>query len=486
LETEPRLISTELDFLYSRINYEHNVPAKGDDSFRLATMIELLKRLGDPHLRIKAIHVAGTKGKGSIVTMLGSILCECGFKVGVYTSPHLESLCERFLINRRMITDHSLNSHLLRIKGIVSELDQLAKEDPEIHCPTFFEIVTAVAFCWFADENVDWAVLEVGMGGRLDSTNVCLPKACVISNISFDHTGQLGNTLQLIAREKAGIIKSGVPVITGTEAPEALEEIRRIAAQRNAPLFVWKEDFEIDRPTRGQIWRNEQPAQSENLQLQFTKQIRPFDVFGNVDGNEFVIRDMELSMNGRHQMTNAMLASMASKVLQLRGEPITDQCVIRGIAQATIAGRIEFVSTRPDVVLDVAHNVASAISLARWIDDYGQQQISTVRKTLIFGASRDKDVDGLLKILMPRFDSVILTRFHDNPRCETIEKMERKARNVKNQLELTTTIDTDEQCLSAWTNVRRQLNSHDFVCIAGSVFLIAELSKAVRDSMMTS
>jgi dihydrofolate synthase/folylpolyglutamate synthase len=225
--TPDRDLSKILDKLYGRINYERQVRVS-PTGFRLDKMRELLDRLGNPQSAWPAIHVAGTKGKGSVTTMVGSILTTSGFRTGVYTSPHLEKINQRMAVDGQVISDTQLLAVLAEMGPAIEAMDQEAarKNGNEL---TFFEITTAAAMLFFAQQSVDYAVLEVGLGGRLDSTNVCEPAVCVITNISLDHTRQLGNTIGKIAREKAGIIKPEVPVISGAIQPDAAAAIAEVA-----------------------------------------------------------------------------------------------------------------------------------------------------------------------------------------------------------------------------------------------------------------
>lgn len=235
------------DFLFGRINYERTslVPYSTGE-FKLDRIRRLLAALGDPHKKFPAIHIAGTKGKGSTAAMMASILQVAGYRVGLYTSPHLNSLEERFVVNGQLCSEPEFVSLVQEIQRAVHEIaeQELSGVSPPLGEHTFFEITTALGLLHFARQNVDAAVLEVGLGGRLDSTNVCLPAVCIITTISFDHTRQLGNTLALIAAEKAGIIKPGVPVVSGVTNDEPREVIRVIAAQQNAPLYERTIDFD--------------------------------------------------------------------------------------------------------------------------------------------------------------------------------------------------------------------------------------------------
>ena len=474
--------SAELEFLFGRINYELRMPARADSAFHLATMRRLLELLGDPHKKIPAIHVAGTKGKGSVATMMEAILRSSGHRVGKYTSPHLESIRERFIIDGEMITDQQMNAQLVIIIECVQEIDRLSKIESSLHPPTFFEISTAVAFCWFAQQKVDYAVLEVGLGGRLDSTNVCCPIITFITNISFDHVRQLGNNLRSIAREKAGIIKPGVPLVTAVDNPEALDEIRRIASGNDSPIYCWKYDFEVDRVTKGDFERA--IGDKSNLEPHAS-----FDVFGKLNQTDFALRNLSSKLRGRHQMQNAVTAIIGAKLMQMHGHQVTEDAIRLGIETANQPGRIEMVSHDPTVVLDVAHNVASAQSLVQWIVDMELSRLANRRSTLVFASSRDKDLPGILNILLPHFETVVLTRFGLNPRACPVGKLHKIAKQAIAERGLATRIICADESSDAWyvalDAVDQRDPSNDFICVAGSVFLVADLRELVLSHFQT-
>ena len=211
-----------IEFLYGRLNYERQPGEKiGRDAFKLNTIRSLLAQLGHPEKRLPTIHIAGTKGKGSVASMVSQILVESGFRVGTYSSPHLETVRERTTVNGQLISREAFVRRFDQMANAIESLDRSAEQDPNVRRPTFFEITTALSLLHFAESNVDFAVLEVGMGGRLDSTNACEPSLSIITNISLDHTRQLGSTVEQIAFEKAGIIKPGVPVVCGASEPAA-------------------------------------------------------------------------------------------------------------------------------------------------------------------------------------------------------------------------------------------------------------------------
>jgi dihydrofolate synthase/folylpolyglutamate synthase len=325
--------------------------------------------------------------------------------------------------------------------------------------PTFFEITTAMAFLHFARQQVDAAVLEVGLGGRLDSTNVCRPSVCIITSISFDHTRQLGNTLAAIAGEKAGIIKPGVPVISGVVNEEPREVIRHVAHESGARLFQCGEDFDFD-DSSGSSTRGEG---GERL-----------DYREPAADPVWTLADVQVGLLGRHQAANAAAAIAAVRRLQEQGWPIGETALRQGLAAVRWPARIEVVGRRPTVILDVAHNVASIAALLAVLGE----RFAGRRRILIFASSKDKDTAGMLRLLLPAFDEVVLTRYIRNPRAVELEVLydlalsQIPAGNHGQRSPAVHTAATPEQ---AWHLARQAAGPDDLVCIAGSFFLAAEL-----------
>ena len=329
-----------LSKLYSRINYELKIRVEPRD-FKLYNIRALLARVGDPHLSYPVIHVAGTKGKGSVATMAANILTASGRKTGLFTSPHLQRINQRIVIDGSTISDAGFEAVLEQLDPQIAAMDELCAKirksqpsqntdqktdpddwlspDPETELPltgkplTFFEIMTAAAMLHFANQNCDAVALEVGLGGRLDSTNVCKPAISVITNISLDHTRQLGSTVDRIAFEKAGIIKPGVPVICGARDPVAVEVIQNIAEERKADMFLFGRDFSITekRLSGGPLSELTKQAPVGNSQVEF-------DCHGKLcltdqAAVDFAHKGLRLAMLGQHQRTNAALAVAATE-----------------------------------------------------------------------------------------------------------------------------------------------------------------------------
>ena len=336
-----------LGWLDSRVNYERQSPTGpgGNGSFSLARMRRLLALIGRPHDAFEVVHVAGTKGKGSTVAMIAAILGEAGLRVGRYLSPHVHRLEERIAVDGRPIPEADLLRSFAAVVPAVERLDAAALRRGT-RMPTWFEVVTAVAFDHFARTKVDIAVLETGLGGRLDATNVSRPAVSVITSISLDHMAILGPTVRHIATEKAGIIKRGCPVVCGARDPAARKVIVATAQKRRAPLRLVDRDFTVAHaPAAGST-----PLAGDTLLLRA----------GSGSGAK---QAYPLSMAGRHQADNAALAVMAIGELRRRGFRIPEQAVRAGLAAVHLPARIERIADRPLVILDAAHNVASMESL---------------------------------------------------------------------------------------------------------------------------
>ncbi len=449
---QPQLNDLErrLSDLFGRFNYERKMPPTSK-SFKLQGMRELLEELGNPHLSYPVVHVAGTKGKGSVSTMVGAILTESGHKTGVYTSPHLESIHQRLKIDGQMISDEGLIQVLDNIQPALDRVDAVRTANDKRPL-TFFEVCTGVAFLYFAQQKVDAVVLEVGLGGRLDSTNVCQPAVCVITNISHDHTKQLGETLQEIANEKAGIIKAGVPVISGAVNPAAHSVIQKIAIDRGSELFVLDRDFD---------------CQTENE--------NEFSTRGTIGEVEYELTQLKPRMLGAHQLANASIAVAATKVLQAKGFTIPDRAIHHGLETAHLAGRTEVVSREPTIVLDMAHNVASTIALVETMRNQFPNWSSAGARRLLMATSRDKDALGMLQQLIQHFDEIVFCKYETNPRGKEPSELLQLASRLRDQMNLAVKLQVIESPQEAWAMTEEKNRPDDIVCIAGSAFLIAEL-----------
>lgn len=449
---------TALEFLFSRINYERTtqIPYR-TGGLKLERMQQLLSLVGDPHLSLPVIHVAGTKGKGSTATMIAAILQAAGYRTGLYTSPHLERLEERFLINGQLCTDEEFVRLAADLQRATNELEA---RDPQNRCPTFFEITTAMGLLHFARSRAEAVVLEVGLGGRLDSTNICKPKVCVITSISFDHMKQLGNTLGAIAREKAGIIKPGVPVVSSVTEDEPRIAIAEIAAANNAPLIQRGRDFDFrvatDRARGVMSVTYREPANQSQYEL----------------------GPLPVGMLGEHQAVNAATAIAALRNAQEHFQ-ISEAAIRHGLATAKCPARIEVVREQPTVVLDVAHNLASIEALLAAIEARFTQR----RRILVFASSRDKDYAGMLRLLLAKFDHVVLTKYVNNPRAvEPAELLSLATSLIADKENRTANLEQAPEPLTAWQRAQELAEPADMICITGSFFLAAELRSAVSQA----
>ena len=459
--TDSRL-PMELDFLFQRINYEQTVTDDYPKHFKLETMRNLLDRLGNPQDDYGIIHVAGTKGKGSVSRMISGALNEAGIKTGVYSSPHIESICERISVGDKLITETELADILQSTRQIVNELDREADANGTRKC-SFFEIITAAGLIFFKQSKVEKVVLEVGLGGRLDSTNVCQPELCIITNISLDHTKQLGSTVDKIAREKAGIIKPGIPVVSGVKDPLAAREIQECCSVCHSDLMELDEDFFFRITDTDDV----------------TGQIG-FETWGGLpERHSYRLDNANVQAAGLHQVTNAALAVAALNLLNDRFR-ISNQAIREAMANFRMIGRGEVLSRKPLVIVDMAHNVASIEALVEMLRRLSSSKVRQGCRRLVFGSSRDKDLKGMMTKLLPFFDEVVFTRFVENPRATEPEELlsiaEATALEAGSFPRMT--VRPDPQ--TAWALVDAEMTPDDLICVAGSAFLVAEMRPMIR------
>lgn len=511
--------------LFDRINYERTV-RDGTDHFKLQSIRTLLERADQPHFKYPVIHVAGTKGKGSTATMIASILTAAGKKTGLYTSPHLETIRQRISIDNQWISNEALEETLGQLEPHIVEMDRVAdqpagedqastdqtkssqeKITPPLKRLTFFEIITATAMLYFANQQCDAVVLEVGLGGRLDSTNVCQPDIAVITNISLDHTRQLGSTTDKIAYEKAGIIKQGIPIVSGATEELASKTIQRIAKERNAKLVLLDRDFHVSDEA------NDERTGPKAFDVEGTF---PTESCDQVEDRRFAKHTkLTLSMLGKHQRTNAALAVATIETLNANLVPASGQSVNRppvwkisneairaGLQNASLMGRTEIASESPTIVLDIAHNVASIKAMLTTLQDELPRWPSYATKRMVFSTSRDKDCRGMLEMILAAFDEVILTEYDLNPRATKTTKLLKVAQeslakqshsnelaldddepsdsNTPNSSKAGCKITVCQKPESAWQYASDLTGENDLLCIAGSAFLIAELGRLAR------
>ena len=414
----------------TRVGYNHT-------TFNLSRMNRLLKGLDNPHRNFRSVHIAGTKGKGSTATMLARMLEACGRRTGLYTSPHMVDLRERISIDGKLISEAELTRTIARIAPVVK---QLRNDDP-----TFFEIMTAAAFLHFAEKQVDIAVVETGLGGRLDSTNVLKPDVCGITTISLDHQQQLGSSLAAIAEEKAGIFKSGVPIISAPQEPEVMQVLKRAAQKANTDLRITGEDINFS-------YRFESSRlMGPHTRVCLTTQASRFE-------------HLHVPLLGEHQAINCGVALGLLDALKRQGHQIEDQAAIDGLASVRLAGRMEMVSQEPRILVDGAHNAASMDALMRAIG----QNIPYDSMVLIFGCSADKDVTGMLDRIRYGADKVIFTR---NGSPKGVDPAELLVRFVELSGKMAQAAPT---LLEALEIAKRAVTREDLICISGSFYLVGQ------------
>jgi dihydrofolate synthase/folylpolyglutamate synthase len=452
------------DFLFGRINYErtHSVPYRSR-GFKLDRMRQLAARLGHPEQAFPAIHIAGTKGKGSTAAMTASVLGAAGYRTGLYTSPHLHRLEERFVVDGQPCDEDTLVSLFSRLEGIVLEMDDEARRQGDHEGPTYFEITTAAALLHFQDRQVDAAVLEVGLGGRLDSTNICRPVTSVITSISFDHTGQLGTTLSAIAREKAGIIKPGIPVVIGVTQPEPYGVIEQVARDNDAELLALGRDFDFDYLRDPPVASgNNHRSQDWRCGLDYREEVR---------GHREQLSQVAINLLGRHQAANASVAIATCGQLRRQGWRLDESTVRMGLARAHCPARVEILSHAPTVILDTAHNPASIAALMELV----LERFRGGPRLLVFATSTDKDAPTMLQQLLPHFEHVVLTRYLNNPRATDPDQLLAVAQSIQQSCGLSRlTLHLRPNPEAAWRLIESLVSPAHLVCITGSFFLAAE------------
>lgn len=428
-----------LDYIYSFINYETKMPPSPEHArFNLDRMRFLLHALGDPQLQFPSVVVAGTKGKGSTCAFIESILRAAGNRTGLFTSPHLHSWRERIQVERTLITQLEVIAYVERLKPLV---DQLGAHGS----PTVFELTTALALRYFADQQVDLAVLEVGLGGRYDTVNVVTPLVSVITPISYDHMAVLGNTLAEIASAKAGIIKPGVPVVVTPQWLEAEQVIRDEAAQQGAPLL--------------------------RAELEGVKRI---GLAGQPDTRAHwypvPIHAAAIGLGGAHQLENARTAVAVALLLREHGFLIDEAVLVEGLQAARWPGRFEIIGQRPTIVVDGAMNGASAGRLREAL-----VALPHNRMILVFGTSRDKDIGAIARELVPGAAAVVLTRSY-HPRSADIATL---AQHVTPLLQPGAPLLVTDDIPPALDEARRLAQPDDLICVAGSLFVVAAAREAL-------
>lgn len=422
-----------LDYIYDLTKYGIKLGLKNINY--------LLYLLGEPHKKLKIIHVAGTNGKGSTCSLISSILQSDGYKVGLYTSPHLVDFTERIKINHKSIDRKKVSELLEKIKPSIEKV----ANTPSYGHPTFFEVITAMAFLYFFEEQVDYLVLEVGLGGRLDATNVCEPLISVITHIDYDHMDKLGNSLEEIAREKGGIIKPEGIVISSNQYEEAYNEIKKIADEKNSHIYsVGREIIYkiVKSDIKGVI----------------------FDLKGIY--NEY--KNLHTPLLGRHQADNSAAAITAIEALKIRGVNITEKAIRVGLEKVKWTGRLEIIQNNPTLVLDGAHN-PSGIKVVR---DALKEIFSYHRLILVLAIFADKDYKKMIQILVPNADLIITTKAK-NPRATPPRIIAKEAAQYIDQNKIIVTENIPQAINCALSNSKED----DLICITGSLYTVGEAKK---------
>lgn len=391
----------------------------------LEEVTKLLNILGNPHQKCKSIHIAGTTGKGSTAAFLAQILQEAGYTVGLYTSPHLIKFNERIKINGKGISDQDLIS---LVKTVKEKVEQNNLQ------PTFFEFTTALAFLYFAREKIDVAVIETGMGGRLDATNVIQPEVAVITNISLDHQQYLGETKEKIAVEKAGIIKRNGIVVTAEKDREVIKIIERSCMEKKAKLFLTNE-----------------------------AQLKEW----NLNGQSFILDGSEynISLLGEHQLQNAAVAIKATSLLRERGFSISPLNIRQGLKKAYWPGRLEVVCKEPFILVDCAHNVAGMQELTKFVRALPQ------RKVLLLGIAADKQILEMVSLIAPLFEEVIISKGNYKPADPAII-----AKEVKKYV---TKVAIEPEPEKALRKALSRLSSGGVLLVTGSIYFVGDVLKCI-------
>lgn len=425
-----------IDYLYNKLPMFSSM---GCTAFKkdLTNIRILCEHLGNPHLRYKSIHIAGTNGKGSVSHMLAAILQKAGYKTGLYTSPHLKDFRERIKINGQLVPEDFVIRFVEKVTPLVEEIQ-----------PSFFEITVAMAFVFFAEQDVDIAVVEVGLGGRLDSTNIVIPELSMITNIGYDHTNILGNTLEEIAEEKGGIIKQGVPVVIGEKHPQTMPVFEKVSSERSASLYFAEDYFAVE-------------------EFRFCGSYLAMRI---LDKKTNTHDDYQLDLPGIYQTKNIITVLKAVAVLKSKGWKIEQEISINALKEAKkltgLSGRWEVIREHPTVVLEVAHNEDG---IRQMLDHLNQ--ISFEKLHIVFGVVKDKDISKMLSLL-PRQAHYYFTQAHI-PRA--LEAKQLKEQAMLAGLEGREFDNVNE----AIQNALQKASSKDLILVCGSIFLVAEVEKSL-------
>ncbi|MDO4558365.1 MAG: folylpolyglutamate synthase/dihydrofolate synthase family protein [Planctomycetia bacterium] len=466
--------------LTERIDYERVARVPYDSRrFNLDRMRWLLRRCGDPQRNYPIVHITGTKGKGSTAAMFESVFRTAGMRTGLFTSPHLTTVRERFRINGTDVDESTFIQICTEILDLVDSVDP--HEIPSEQPPTYFEILTAVGMRIFAFHRVDVAILEVGLGGRFDATNVCDPELSIITSVDYDHCDQLGDTLGKIAYEKAGILRRGVPAIIGVTESDALEVIRRTAQENSTPLITAGQNYTFHYTPPRNLERSESSGR-----LCFRDQ-------------RYHLENVEISLPGSHQSSNAACVIAAISVLKQyppihpsidtgsrydrekflrRVRAIPEKTIRRALVSVRWPGRIEVVQRRPTIVFDAAHNPVSTAALVRTLNE----SFEAKHRILVFAATQEKRLREMAEILdQAHFDTIILTRHSNTARSVNIDELKdiftSIGRSRTGRMETDVPLEMILPATDAFRRAQKLAGPEDLICVTGSFYLLSDLRK---------
>jgi len=417
-----------MEHMSETLSWLYSLEGRGE-IYKLERMDQALALIGNPHLKLRAVHIAGTKGKGSVAAMIDAIVRAAGYRSGLYTKPHLVNLTERTRIGGAEMPGGLMLDYITRLREVYERADLSL---------TFFEFTVALMFLYFAEAGVDLAVIETGLGGRLDSTNVVRPDLSVITPIGFDHMERLGYTIAAIAGEKGGIIKPGVPVIIGARDPEARLVLNSIAAQRRSPVFMIGREFS---------YRSHAPAHRLDY-----------------DGLGLRLKRAEVGLAGPFQHENAAIALAAADNLRAQGWKLEEEAIRRGLAEVVWPGRFDLVARRPDVILDCAHNELAVEAL---LETIAVELGPAIKPRLVFGCLEDKQWERMAEMLGPRVRDVTLTRVTPKRPLEPEHLLPVFARHVPARV--------IRSPLEAIGRVMAEAMQDDVIVVTGSVYLVGEV-----------
>ncbi len=423
-----------LDYIYSFVDYERQPRPRDAVHYDLRRMDELLERVGNPHLKARTVHITGSKGKGSTAAMIASVLTASGYTTGLYTSPHLHIFNERMRVDDKLISDQEIVSLISKLKPEVTAVNEKATYGKL----TTFEIITALGFLFFELKKVDFQVVEVGLGGRLDATNVVKPEVCIITSISLEHTDVLGNTLAEIATEKSGIIKPACVTVISPQAEEANKVIEKACQDTGVKLI------KVGKDVTWQFLSSDSTRQS----LKVTGRLGSYEI--------------SIPLLGQYQLENATVAVAALEALAEKDPRINKKSIGRGMAQVIWPGRLQVLNRSPLVVVDGAHNPYSAHKLREALEQYFKFE----KAILIIGTSSDKDISGIISELLPVFDRVIATHsIHPRATPTAIISAELKRQGVEAK--------ETEDISVALPMALEMAGEKDLICVTGSLFVAA-------------